>query len=394
MTILIVTGIFPPDIGGPATYVPLVARALTERGHRVVVLTTSEPGHVHLVGGHPFRVLRIDRRLPVAARTLRLAARLAHEAGRADVVYAAGMLLEATVATRLRGTPLVAKIVGDPAWERSVRRRWTGDDFDRFQTRRQTRPAEAAKAFRSWSVRRAERVIVPSEYLRRVVVSWGAMEERVDVVGNAVRTLAEPAPRPVTDRLRLLTAARLVPWKGIGSIIRAIRQLPEASLEVVGEGPCRGEWEALARSLGVADRVIFTGTLPPDELEQRMRAHDVFVLASRYEGLPHVLLEAMAAGLAVVATRAGGTAELVRDGDTGLLVEPNEEALYAALARLCRDAPLRQRLGARGRVYVGAGFGLAGMIDRTERCLLEAREAHAARLRERFTEFASLGSDL
>ena len=124
---------------------------------------------------------------------------------------------------------------------------------------------------------------------------------------------------------------------------------PRLLAVLVGDGPAQ---EALARqatALGVAGQVCFTGRQPSSTVQTWMQAADVLVLPSRSEGRPNVVLEAQACGLPVVATRVGGTPELVKDGDSGLLVEPDDpEALARAVGRLAGDAALRQRLGRNG----------------------------------------------
>lgn len=128
-------------------------------------------------------------------------------------------------------------------------------------------------------------------------------------------------------------------------------------LTLVGDGPRRDELEALAGRLGVADRVRFTGSIGHDDILPMFRSADVFCLPSFSEGVPVVLMEAMAHSVPVVTTRIMGIPELVEDGLSGLLVAPGRvDVLVEALIRLVRDADLRQQLGARGRDKVLAEF--------------------------------------
>ena len=128
MRICLPTGIFPPDIGGPASYVPRIARALVERGHAVEVITLSDAPHDD--APYPFVVQRIPRgmaRLPRMARTI---ARIAQAARRAEVVFANGLFIEAVLARGLVRRPLVMKVVGDWAWERATLNRQTADSLE------------------------------------------------------------------------------------------------------------------------------------------------------------------------------------------------------------------------------------------------------------------------
>ncbi|MFN3422833.1 MAG: glycosyltransferase family 4 protein, partial [Armatimonadota bacterium] len=373
MRILITTGIFPPDIGGPATYVPAIAKALTERGHSVVVLTTSEPEHLRWDDSvHPFSVVRMNRRQKVWKRLPNYVAQILRYGRNADVIYANGIYFEIALANKFLRKPLVMKIVGDEAWERSMRKGWTKEGFEEFQKRRQSWQAELLKRLRSWYVKQADKIIVPSQYLKRTVIGWGVPEEKCAVIYNAVEvqqehTEAPPLPSSFRNgQLRVVTVGRLVPWKGIDKIIQAIATLPEVTLTVVGDGPCREEWEALARELGVAERVWFTGSLPKPALHDVMCRHDVFVLASTYEGLPHIVVEAMLLNLPVIAAPVGGTLEVVQDGITGLLVAPETEAIATALQHLAADPDKRRRLAEAGKSFAREQFSFARMVEQTE----------------------------
>ena len=181
MRVLLVTGIFPPDIGGPATYVPQIAGALSSRGHQVTVLTLSDCLD-HDDTEHPFPIVRLSRRAFKPWRLLRTVGSIFRLGGRADVLFVNGLAIEVVVANFLLRKPLVMKIVGDFAWERSVNRGWIGDGFEEFQQRRYGPRVEWLRSLRSWWIRRAHLIIVPSRYLARWVSGWGVPEHRLKVV--------------------------------------------------------------------------------------------------------------------------------------------------------------------------------------------------------------------
>ena len=386
MRVALVTGIFPPDIGGPATYVPAIARALAERGHDVRVVTTSEPADITSADAdHGFGVVRIDRRTTIPRRTLRVTAAVARAAQNADVVYANGMFLEAALGARLARRPLVIKVVGDEAWERSTARGWTTAEQDAFQDGRLTLGARTLILLRNAGIRAADHVIVPSRYLQRIVAGWGVDPQRCHVIYNAVGEIAPSDPmRSACGPLRVLTAGRLIPLKGFDLVIRALREVTDATLDIAGDGPCRSGLEGLVYQEGLGDRVRFLGQVTPDVLYTLMQAHDVFVLASRHEGLPHVVLEAMQHRMAVVATRTGGTPEVLDDGTTGLLVNRSADELRDALVRLQRDPQLRRRIADAGRAVVERRFGHQRMVAETEHVLTRAA---------RGLELLEIGSD-
>ncbi len=370
MRILIVTGIFPPDIGGPATYVPQIAEGLAQRGHAVTVVTLSDRLD-HEDGVYPFRVIRLPRRAFKPWRIGRTVLALLRLGRRADVFFVNGLALESVLANFVLRKPLVMKVVGDLAWERATNWGWTADDFETFQKRRYGLRVELLKALRSWWTRRADRVIVPSRYLAGWVAGWGVPKDKLVVIYNAVEPVddVEPLPIPLKTPVKAITVGRLVPWKRIDGLIEALREIPELGLVIVGDGPERPRLERIAQELGVSDRVYFAGQRSKTETLSLMAACDFFVLNSTYEGLPHAVLEAMALGLPVVATAVGGTPEVVRDGETGVLVPGQYGTLGASLSALARDPALRRRLGRAARQWIGERLGAAHMIRLTEETL-------------------------
>ena len=193
--------------------------------------------------------------------------------------------------------------------------------------------------------------------------------DRAEVIYNGIAAAdfedAAPYPHP---RPFLLAIGRLVPQKGFDLLLRAFAQagLPDHDLLLAGEGPERAALEKLAADLDLGARVRFVGRVDRPTAAALFKGCAFFVLPSRQEPLGIVNLEAMAAGKAVVAAWVGGVPEIVRDGETGLLV-PGEDvnALAAALSRLATDAGLRVALGAAGRRRV-AEFTWSAIADRYE----------------------------
>jgi glycosyltransferase involved in cell wall biosynthesis len=387
MNVLMITGIFPPDIGGPATYVPEVGRELVRRGHKITVLTLSDTLD-HDDRSYPFRILRIRRSIFKPWRFALTIAAILREGQHAQVLYVNGLYLEAVVANFFLRKPLVQKIVGDWAWERATNKGWVTDTFEEFQNRRHGLKVELLKALRHFCARRSQAVIVPSQYLARAVANWGVSEKKIALIYNSVDPFS-PSPFegegkgeglssfaglrsvsiPLSTPIKVITVGRLVPWKQIDHVIEAVTECEDAGLVIVGDGPERGRLEAIVLENQLTDRVYFTGQKSKEETFALMAACDLFVLNSSYEGFPHVVLEAMCAGLPVVATAVGGTPELVRDGENGLLIAPNANgALSKTLRKLATSSEERQRLAA-GVQETTQRFQRSAMIEATEAAL-------------------------
>jgi colanic acid/amylovoran biosynthesis glycosyltransferase len=213
--------------------------------------------------------------------------------------------------------------------------------------------------------REAVGVICISDYARSQVLAWLSPSEAGKVV-VARYGVALPAARersPGDGPLRLLNVARLAPVKGHTVLLDALAEIRgrgvDATLDVVGGGPLREELAEHARRVGVADAVTWHGPLAHDRVAELYSAADVFCLPSFAEGLPVVLLEAMAAGLPVVATRITGVPEVVTDGHDGLLVAPGRaDLVVGAIERLAGDPGLRVSLGANARATVSERYAL------------------------------------
>ncbi|MPZ57881.1 MAG: glycosyltransferase [Rhizobiales bacterium] len=238
MKILFVTGIFPPDHGGPARYVPSMAAELKRRGHEVVTIVTLSDRLDCDDSAYGFPIVRLRRSLSRPVRVLQTIWTITRHARRADVAYLNGLVLEGIVATRLLGrTRAVIKVVGDLIWERARNSGATELDLDAFQVAPLLLRWRILRWLQGWYTARAELVIVPSEYLATVVCGWGVDPGKVRVIRNAV-PLPPPAPA-ITPSYDLVTVARLVPWKGVADLIDVAAE-NGWSLRVVGDGPLCG----------------------------------------------------------------------------------------------------------------------------------------------------------
>src|SRR5439155_15667771 len=178
-------------------------------------------------------------------------------------------------------------------------------------------------------------------------------------------------------RLRVLTVGRLLALKGFALALEAVALRRAAGspvhLTLVGDGPERERLERLASDLGIDGDVTFAGAVPSDRIHAYYAAADVFCLSSLAEGIPIVLMEAMATGLPVVATRVAGIPELVRDGESGLLVAPGRgDVLAEALRRLADSQELRGAMGSAARSQVATEFELRHSARRLQAIFLES----------------------
>jgi colanic acid/amylovoran biosynthesis glycosyltransferase len=230
----------------------------------------------------------------------------------------------------------------------------------------------------------AELMLPVTEHFRERLIEFGCPAAKirvqrmgVDIEDIPFRPRASKAER---EKFELLSVGRCVEKKGFAQALRALAPLAAANLSfcyhVVGDGPLRDEWLLLSRELGLGDRVVFHGSLRRDQVAELRDRADILLAPSvtaangDQEGLPVALMEAMAAGLPVIATQHSGIGELVVHEKTGLLVpERAVPALSSALRRLIESAELRHALASNARSLVCEKHALSSLNDELAACL-------------------------
>ena len=366
MRIAFLTGIWPPDVGGPATHGPDFARFLVGRGHTVHVVTMGDGDPSE----RPCEVEVVSRRLPFPFRYGQVALRGARAGRRADLVYATATYGAAAAAAAIARRPLVVKLVSDPAYERAQRYGLYSGSLAEFQTAA-SRRVRALKALRTRTLRAASTVVVPSAYLAEIAEGWGLRHDRIHVLSNPA-----PPPRDVEPEQQepgtFVFVGRLTRQKGLGTAIAAIALVPDARLVLVGDGPERRVLEQTAAASAASGRIAFRGSLSRDDALRTVAGAEAALLSSDWENLPHSAVEALSLGVPVVSTAVGGVPEVVRDGQNGLLVRPGDpEELALALRRVLGEPGLRDSLAAAARPSVQA-ISSDAVYGRLEALLSEA----------------------
>jgi glycosyltransferase involved in cell wall biosynthesis len=352
MRILITSPVFPPDLGGPAVYVPSAAKFFVDAGHEVEVLAFCSQAEVT---GFPFKVTTISRG-NLLWRYIKAFWFVFREARKVDVVYVQEHIaLFHVLGARLARKPVVIRIMVDGAWEISHRFGLIGDDsITTFETKDYGPKVKLIRAVQLFWWKRVHRIIACSDFLRWIPIKrYGLPEGKVLRVHNAYNgpsvedvtaTMAEARSELNLDQEKryVLTICRLVVWKGVDYIQRALVDLPDnVHLLVAGDGELLEQWSALSAELGIEHRVTFLGNVPHAKIPLYIRAADLFVLNSEYEGLSHTLLEVASLGTPIVCTGVCGNPEVVDHEVNGLLVQPKSpKELAGAMARVLDDGQL------------------------------------------------------
>lgn len=311
--ILIATGVYPPESGGPATYAALLEERLPGLGFSVSVL--------------PFSTVR---HLPKVVRHAAYFFACLNRAKESDIVYALDTVsvgFPAALAALLLRKKFVVRVPGDYAWEQARQRFGVVEELDAFQNNTYGWRVSLLRAVQRFVVRHARAVVVPSEYLRGIVSRWGCAPRVIYSSIDLAPAYNMPKDRP--QGFLVVSSGRRVPWKGFEGIARVVAQ--------------EGGWH-----------FFLAEDLPRTEALGWVKTADVFVLNSTYEGLSYALVEAMALGTPVVATAVGGNPELITNGVDGLLVPPGDDAaLHEALKRVQQDPEGARARAQSARAKVG-----------------------------------------
>ena len=312
MKILLVTGIFPPDIGGPATYIPNLARYLKKKGHEVRILTLANDTKKQL--SDEFQIIRIQRKLPKPLRMILVIAFIAF-ISKDFKVFANGLHEEVGISLALRKRHALAKIVGDPVWERSRNIGSTKLNIVDFNLSRQSLKVGAQRKLIAFSLNRFTGVTAPSLELCSLIKSW-KVKKLITFLANGTN-IKEVTEKP-QYRYDLICISRLVSWKNIKIHIDIANEIG-MSLAIVGTGPEEKELKSYTKAKNC--EVTFLGEKNKSQIETLLRQSKVFIIMSEYEGLSFSLLEAMSFGLPAIVSDIPSNTSVIRNGEDGVVLK-------------------------------------------------------------------------
>jgi glycosyltransferase involved in cell wall biosynthesis len=232
-------------------------------------------------------------------------------------VLVAGSFLETLAASLIRRFKYTIKIPGDIVWERARNYNLTNLDILEFQNSKLNFRYRLFRALFFSSINRADKIIVPSKMLKSLVSGWTKTSSKIVLIYNSINLSQFFGLTDSKKRFDVVTACRLVPWKGVAELIRACKEL-KLSLAIAGEGPERSNLEELSDEIHA--EVTFLGQIPKNQMRGIYALSDTFILNSSYEGLPHALIEAKASQMLCIARAGTGSEEVITDMEDGLLV--------------------------------------------------------------------------
>ena len=319
MDILITVGIFPPDIGGPASFVPKISKYLINKGHNVKIICLSDKEHLDYKD--EFSVIRINRNLPIISRWFKTIVKIYNVSKKSDLIFVNGLGTEATIANLFSRKKVIRKIVGDPVWERVYNKKLINEPFDDFQENKHGIFISLQKIIRNWSINKSNLIITPSQHLKTFINKIG-VDNKILVINNGV-TIQETNNKVFQNSIiQLLVVSRLVTQKNIDSIIKAVKVMENEGiiLNIVGDGSEINNLKNLVENYELKEKVNFIGKIENAKLNEYLSNADIFVQASNYEGLPHSILEAINYEIPILSTEVGGCSVLLNKGERGYII--------------------------------------------------------------------------
>ncbi|MBU3968912.1 glycosyltransferase family 4 protein [Patescibacteria group bacterium] len=354
MKIVIATPVYPPEIGGPATYTVELVNRIKNKHNIIIVTFADNPIILDRI-----KFLYTSKKRPLPIRLLLFFLKLLFASRSADVIYVQNAMaagLPAMLVSKLLRKPLVLKFVGDEAWERATQQKITTKELGEFlQNPDKNLKIKIMMIIQGIVLRNSDIITTPSLYLGEELkraykiknnsfkVNYNAMD---DDENNEVYDASVKIKK---IKNQIMTTARLVVWKGIDGVIKAVsilkNKIPNIKLVVAGDGPEMDNLKKLVNDLNVSENVKLLGRVTRIETFKLRKESEIYVLNSTYEGLPHTVLTSFSSKIPVIATDIPGTNEVVYHKKTGLLVPPrNAEKLAEEIELLLKDKDLQKIL--------------------------------------------------
>ncbi len=364
MKILIVSTIFPPEIGGPSKHIYELAKNLSSLGHEIHIATYTKKNsvqefvdgfHIHRVSiGNlpkiflPIRVLKMKVLLLKIVRKYNI-----------DILYALNIDLAglpASMAAKKTNKPIILRYGGDYIWEIMFKFNKTSRTLDDFYKNQTGLLFSILKKFQSNMLKKFNHIIVPSFYYKNILVNaFSLSQDKISVIKNPVN-INYKINKKKNDRFILVTASRIIRLKGLDYLIlavkEAIKKYKDINLIIIGDGPYKNNLISKVKKLNIQDYIKFLPGMSHNEVLNHLSNADVYVLSSISEVAPNVILEAMSLKTPVITTRVSDL-DYTMNEKIALIVPPKDSlALANAIIKLKENPKLRAKLAFNGCNFV------------------------------------------
>jgi|APGre2960657468_1045069.scaffolds.fasta_scaffold36888_2 glycosyltransferase involved in cell wall biosynthesis len=337
MKCLLISGIYRPEIGGPATYLPTLASVLIDQSNQVEIITLKNSSAPAQSEAWPVNYITRDQNLLL--RFVKTVMLIIRKAKQAESIFSNGLIQETAVALVFIKRKSVAKVVDDPVWFRAVRNNESSLNIIEFNNSKLKFKHRLQRILIRWGLNRFDVITCPSIQLKNIIENWGVYKP-IEFIPNGVSLVNDKSTDPNFD---LVIVCRLISLKNVDRIIRASVKT-NVSVAVVGSGPEEGNLRELAISLGA--KVTFLGQLNKNEVNKILLRSKIYLNLSDHEGLSFSLLEAMSSGLPSIVSNIQGNTDVITNGLEGIVVDVKDEnQLINAIKTLTSSQNIRLKYG-------------------------------------------------
>jgi glycosyltransferase involved in cell wall biosynthesis len=342
LEVLLITGVYPPQLGGPAVFTPRFKDWLEERNisTKVISYNLGEKSKDKTINFVSIR----QNRFKAFIQFIYLVKKYSNKN---TLILSNGAFLETYFVCLFSKRKYVIKIPGDQVWEFSVNRGWTSSSIEKFQDEKLRFVQRIFRILLNLAYKNSKSVIVPSKQLANFAEKWGVTKQKINLIYNCVDPNNFNKLKIDKKVYDIITVCRLVSWKGLEELVYCAIEL-NLSLAIVGDGPLLNELETIAQKFQA--NVKFLGKMNNNEIENVLNKSRIFVLNSTYEATSYSLIEAKMCGLPVIARKTDGSMTVIQDSIDGFIVEPNTaQNLKYCINKLIIDKEILDNFGFEGR---------------------------------------------
>jgi len=362
MKVILISGIYRPEIGGPATYIPTLAEGLISQEIQVEVVTLKNLSQSDQIESWPINY--VIRNQILLLRFVKSVWLIMRKSKLADSIFSNGLFEETAVALMFNKRKSVAKVVSDPVWERALNNGETSLNVVEFNDSKLHFKHKLQRILLRWSLNRFEVITCPSSQLKKIIEGWG-VKKPIKFIPNGVSIIDDKSTSIDFD---LVTVCRLIKLKNIDKIIRACLET-NLSLAVVGSGPEEFALKELAISIGA--KVTFFGQLDKNEVNKILLRSKIYLNLSDHEGLSFSLLEAMSSGLPSIVSNIQGNTDVITDGIDGIVIDVKDKnQLINAINTLIESPSTRLEYGLAAKSKVKSEYLQEIQIDKVINLLI------------------------
>jgi len=345
----IISGIYPPDIGGPAKFSTTFANFLLSKKSSVRIISYTDSSTTKILNGN-LKTILVSRRLPKIPRYLNLCLAILKSVINREHIIANGCFVEIALLRLFLPFKYVTKIPGDIVWERARNSGLTTLTIEEFQNTKLDIKYQIFRKLFVFSLKQSRMVIVPSSHLQSLAIDWGIPPHKISVIHNSINLdLFRPSDANKTE-YDVLSVSRLVAWKGLEDVIRVCSDL-KLTLAIIGDGPLKSQLQTLSEEVNCL--ATFFGDVNQETLVELYQKGKYFVLNSSFEATSYALLEAMACGLVPISKDSTGSNEIIQHKVSGMLCGPTTNFNLDTALQYLMSNPVessRMSMNARSRV--------------------------------------------